>query len=274
MNEANAERDESASAGTGAAEQALGVSDLRVRVPPEVRDVSFPIGVRGYERKAVDAYVGRVNRVIAELEVTRSPQAAVRHAVERVSEQTKAILEQARDSAEQINVTANEEAAQIRAAASGEAADLLVNANAEADRLKTEGTQAVERARAEAAELVRQAREEAEKIVTTARRDADELRRQTHEEISDERNRADARLREVQADAESAWAERAALLDDIESLAERLHRAAAEAASRLAPPASAPDADASRDDHELAPIDPEAETFIATPESAGERASH
>src|ERR671931_2648526 len=115
--------------------------NLRAEVPAEIRNVSFPVSVRGYDRRAVDAYVQRVNRVIAELEVSRSPQAAVRHAVERVSEQTKGILQQARESAEQINATAREEAEQIIASAKAEAAELVVNASAEADRLGAEAEQ-------------------------------------------------------------------------------------------------------------------------------------
>src|SRR5437773_5996182 len=89
----------------------------RARVPADIRNVSFPIAMRGYDRDAVEAYVRRVNRVIAELEVTRSPQAAVRHAVERVSEQTKTILEEARGSAEKITATAQAEADEIVAQA-------------------------------------------------------------------------------------------------------------------------------------------------------------
>jgi DivIVA domain-containing protein len=56
-------------------------------VVPAERNVTFTGSRRGYDRGAVDAYVERVNRLIAELEVTRSPQAAVRHALERVGEQ-------------------------------------------------------------------------------------------------------------------------------------------------------------------------------------------
>src|SRR5947199_848534 len=82
----------------------------RARVPADIRNVSFPIAMRGYDRDAVEVYVRRVNRVIAELEVTRSPQAAVRHAVERVSEQTKTILEEARESAEKITTSGESEA--------------------------------------------------------------------------------------------------------------------------------------------------------------------
>jgi DivIVA domain-containing protein len=41
-------------------------------VPAEIRDGSFTVAVRGYERRAVDTYIERVNRVIADLEVERS----------------------------------------------------------------------------------------------------------------------------------------------------------------------------------------------------------
>ena len=54
------------------------VRDLRQYIPRDLVDVSFPVSVRGYERGAVDAYIERVNRVIAELKVTGSPPAAVR----------------------------------------------------------------------------------------------------------------------------------------------------------------------------------------------------
>jgi len=57
--------------------------DLRQYVPRELLDVSFPVAVRGYERGAVDAYIRRVNRVIAELKVSASPTAAVRHALDQ-----------------------------------------------------------------------------------------------------------------------------------------------------------------------------------------------
>ena len=47
-------------------EQERGFSDFRDYVPVEFLNVSFPAAVRGYERGAVDAYVTRVNRLIAE----------------------------------------------------------------------------------------------------------------------------------------------------------------------------------------------------------------
>src|ERR687887_682444 len=145
----------------------------QAHVPADVRNVTFPVAMRGYDRDAVEAYVRRVNRVIAELEVTRSPQAAVRHAVERVSEQTKGILQEARESAEKISEDARAEAEQILAAAKAEAADLVVNAGAEADRLG-----------AEAQQLVADARAEAEQIIARANAEANERRRRSDEEIT------------------------------------------------------------------------------------------
>jgi DivIVA domain-containing protein len=62
-------------------EQEGGFGDLRPYVPQDIINVSFPVSVRGYDRRAVDAYIKRVNRAIAELKVSASPPAAVRHAL-------------------------------------------------------------------------------------------------------------------------------------------------------------------------------------------------
>src|SRR2546421_3242228 len=133
----------------------------RAHVPADIRNVTFPVGMRGYERDAVEAYVRRVNRVIAELEVTRSPQAAVRHAVERVSEQTKTILEEARESAEKITTSAESEAAEIVAKSKQQAADLVVSASTEADRIRAESDERVTRSKAEAEKILADAEKEA-----------------------------------------------------------------------------------------------------------------
>jgi DivIVA domain-containing protein len=62
-------------------DEGLSSGELQYCVPQEILDVRFPAAVRGYHRDAVDAYVKRVNRVIAELKVRGSPPAAVRHAL-------------------------------------------------------------------------------------------------------------------------------------------------------------------------------------------------
>jgi DivIVA domain-containing protein len=75
-----------------------------------VRDVIFPIALRGYDREAVDAYVEDVNRIIAELQVGRSPQSAIRHALDQVSEETRGILERAHETADEITARSRSQA--------------------------------------------------------------------------------------------------------------------------------------------------------------------
>jgi cell division septum initiation protein DivIVA len=228
-------------------------------VPAEIRNPSFSVAVRGYERRTVDAYIERVNRVIAELEVTRSPQAAVRHAVERVGEQTKAILDEARESAERIIETARAEADEILGKAKAQAAELVVDASTEADRLRAEGEQLITRTRAEA-----------EKIVSRAEADAAERRRKSEEELTRLHDDAQARMRDLQADTAGVWNERTELLADIEQLATRLKEAAAAAAARVS-------RDESREEPEAATGDgaePEATTAAVAPENLEETLVH
>ena len=189
----------------------------------ELRNVSFSLAVRGYDRDAVEAYVRRVNRVIAELEVTRSPQAAVRHAVERVGEQTKTILDEARESAEKITNTAQAEADEIVAQAKAKAADLVVAASTEADRVRTESEELVARSKAQAAE-----------IVAEAKASAEQRRREAQRELTELREEAEARMRELEADTATLWDRRHELLGDIDRMADQLHEAAREAAGRFA----------------------------------------
>src|SRR5919206_846373 len=133
------------------------LDDLREHVPADIRNVQFPVSVRGYDRDAVDAFVKRVNRVIAELEISRSPQAAVRHALDRVGKQTVAVLQEARESADKLLEAARDEADAEKDRAKAEAAKLVVNASDEADRTKGEASAGLETAKAQAADIVAKA---------------------------------------------------------------------------------------------------------------------
>lgn len=217
----------------------------QAHVPAEIRNVSFPVAVRGYDRDAVEAYARRVNRVIAELEVTRSPQAAVRHAVERVGEQTKQILEEARDSAEKINSTAQGEADEIVAEAKAKAADLVVAASTEADRI-----------RAESEELVARSQAEAQRLVAEAEEQAAEHKRQVDQEVAKLQAEAEARRTGVESDTARVWERRRELLGDIDRMAAELHSAASDAAARLS--------------EEAPQTRPEAETAVIAPSTAAE----
>lgn len=189
--------------------------------------------MRGYDRAAVDAYVRRVNRVIAELEVTRSPQAAVRHAVEKVSEQTKAILEEARESAERITDAAREEADSILSAAKAEAAELVVGAGDEAVRVESEAEQLTARTQAEAERTIAHANAESEERRKQTDAELTTIRLQAEEELTAMRLKAEGQMKELADDTAAVRKERQALLEDLDRMASQLHDAASAAAARF-----------------------------------------
>ena len=78
--------------------------------PLSVVDADFPSALRGYDRLAVDEYVRQTRRLVAELQATRSPEAAVRRALERVGDQISGILQRAHETAEQITAQSRSEA--------------------------------------------------------------------------------------------------------------------------------------------------------------------
>jgi len=139
-------------------------------VPGEIRDVSFGSALRGYDRGDVDAYVERVNRVIAELEIGSSPQNAVRSALDRVGEQTAGILQQAREAAEALAADAQSESEHLSRRARVEASEVLEAAQERAREL-------LDRSAAEAHEMLADARQTLETIEAQTARAREERRR-------------------------------------------------------------------------------------------------
>jgi chromosome segregation ATPase len=126
---------------------------------PVAADVHFPLALRGYDRIAVDAYVRKTSQLVAELQATRSPDAAIRRALERVGQEVSGILQRAHETSEQITTQsrresedrlerAREEAARITAVAQTRLKEL----DSETDRIWAERQQIVEDTR----ELARQ----------------------------------------------------------------------------------------------------------------------
>jgi DivIVA domain-containing protein len=215
-----------------APEQERSFGELRHYVPAELLNVSFPTALRGYDRGAVDAYIERINRVIAELKVSASPRAAVTHALEQTEQQVSGLLQRARETGEELTASARQEADEIRAGAKAEAAELLVNVGAEADGLKAEAEKLIAKARTEAEDILLRSRLEGENSVAHARAKGEEHRQQLEEELAALREQAETRMRELQADTEAVWKERDQLLDDIRGRATGLLDLASAAAAR------------------------------------------
>ncbi len=207
-------------------------SELRHYVPADILNVSFPTSVRGYDRRAVDAYIKRVNRVIAELKVGASPRAAVTHALEQTEQQVSGLLQRARETGEEITASARQEAEEIIGSAKAEAAELLVNVSAEADGTKAEAEEVIANAKTEAEDTLVRSRLEAENTIARSRAEAEERRQQSEEELAALQEQAEARMRELQADMEAIRTGRLELLDDIRTTASRLLDLANAAAAR------------------------------------------
>ena len=120
----------------------------------------FPVALRGYDRMAVDAYVQQTSQLVAELQATRSPEAAVRKALERVGEQISGILQRAHATAEEITGQSRAEAEDRLEHARIEAAEIVAGAHqrvkdldADTDRIWIERHRIVDDARELAQQL-------------------------------------------------------------------------------------------------------------------------
>jgi len=200
---------------SSAREPQPGFREPRRQVPADLLNVSFPVAMRGYDRDAVEAYVKRINRVIAELKMSSSPRAAVTHALEQTEQQVSGLLQRARDTGEEIVASARQEAEEMVSKAKAEAAELHVNVSSETDAIRAEADKVLADARSEGEDILARSQQEAESTRTRAQAEAEERRRQLEEELDVLREQAEARMRELQTDTEHVQEERRELLADI-----------------------------------------------------------
>ena len=104
----------------------------------EVRDVSFSVAFRGYDRAAVDAYVAKVSQLVAELEATQLREGVVQRALDEVGEQTSGILQHAHDTAEEITASSRSQAEGRLQRAEREAAEIRQDAARYAQEVQTD----------------------------------------------------------------------------------------------------------------------------------------
>jgi DivIVA domain-containing protein len=165
------------------------------RLLDDARRIEFPTALRGYERDAVDRYVQRVNQLIAELEISASPEAAVRRALAEASEEAGDILRRG-----------HQAAGEVIAGAGAEADDMLQQAARKAqatlDAARENATATREAAQREARELRETTAAEAKALLGTARHDAAELRETTMRQLAQLRDAAVHETRQLRAGAQ------------------------------------------------------------------------
>jgi DivIVA domain-containing protein len=122
-----------------------------------VRNVQFPLALRGYDRAAVDAHLAAIAQLVAELEATQLRENVVQRALDEVGEQTSSILQHAHDTAEEIT-------ARSRSQAEGR----LQRAEREAEEIRREAEQYAERVANDTRRLTEERRRLIEELRTYA----------------------------------------------------------------------------------------------------------
>ncbi len=169
----------------------------------------------------MDAYVTRVNRLIAELEATRSPQRAIESALRRAEDERSDILKEAYALGGEVTAAARSQANELITRAKAEAVERVVDASDRADRTKAESLGHSAKVRAEA-----------DRILDAAGAEAEARLQRAEEEIARMRNEAEAWMRALRLDTNVIWGERRDLLDDLSDIAARLEEAAARSHAR------------------------------------------
>jgi DivIVA domain-containing protein len=98
-----------------------------------LRDASFPLAVRGYDRRAVDEFLDELRTFVADLEAHQTREGVVQKALDELGEETAGILQRAHETADEI-------AARSRAQADGR----LQRAEREAEIVKREADEYAE----------------------------------------------------------------------------------------------------------------------------------
>jgi DivIVA domain-containing protein len=98
-----------------------------------LRNVSFPLAVRGYDRRAVDELLEELRNLVADLEAHQTREGVVQKALDELGEETAGILQRAHETADDI-------AARSRAQADGR----LQRAEREAEIVKREADEYAE----------------------------------------------------------------------------------------------------------------------------------
>jgi DivIVA domain-containing protein len=103
--------------------------------------------------------------------------------------------------------------------------------------------QALERVGEETSDILRRAHETADEITGTSRREADERLESARQESARILAEAEARVAEIDRDADQVWQERERILGDVDRLAAELHEVRSDADARFPPdPGTDPEA--------------------------------
>lgn len=165
-----------------------------------IRSASFPLARKGYERQDVDHFLDELADWLEEGDHALSESGQVRRELERIGEQTTAILTEAHDAAETMREGAERQVRQQLADANIKAEKLRTTAEEYAEEVREEADSYARRVRAEAESAAQEAHAEAESAFETARTEAEEYAQRV-------RTEADEYAKRVRGEADEALAQ-------------------------------------------------------------------
>lgn len=136
-----------------------------------VRDVSFPLAFRGYDKAAVDRHIAAIAQLVAELEASQLPETVVQRALDQVGEETSSILRRAHEAAEEISSRSRSQAEGRIQRAERDAEAIRRDADQAAERIRTD----TRRLWQERTRLIEEIRRLAEETLATADEALDRL---------------------------------------------------------------------------------------------------
>lgn len=201
-----------------------------------IRSASFPQARRGYERREVDEFLDEIADWLETGGTDEARAHLVRGELERIGEQTTAILTEAHDAAETMRLDADREVRK-----------LLTDANLKAEALRTKADEYAEEVREDADAYARRVRSAADAEAADAKTVADEALaeakasgEQTARQMVEEANRRRGEIEKVIADLEQR---RQSVIGELRRLASDVAGAAGESSVAAEEPARPPAAE-------------------------------
>jgi DivIVA domain-containing protein len=181
-----------------------------------IRGATFPLARRGYEKREVERFLGKLADWLEHGGADESRSDLVKRELDRVAQKTGRILAAAEEAAEELRAEAGAEAQEMLAQARAEAEATRAAADKYDTETRSATDAAAERSRVEADTYSRETREEAEAFDARTRKDAEIYAAETREQGEEEAEqlRAEAE-REASDTTAQARAEAQRILDEV-----------------------------------------------------------
>jgi DivIVA domain-containing protein len=184
-----------------------------------IRTATFSVARRGYDKRQVDRFLEQVAEWLETGGADDARSELVRAELERVGEQTAAVLVAAHDAAEGIRTSAEADIQKEREEAQRYASGLRAEADAYSERAHIEADEYAQETRGEADAHAARIRNEANAEVATTREDAtayaETVRAEADEDAAERLRAAESQAHQMLEDATRRKAELQKVIDDL-----------------------------------------------------------